>query len=120
MRYRVVLAIPATMSVIASFAAARDFSLNARKVPFISATKLLTRDANLTVVDSGNINVHATNRVAVKIVGNGTIGYAGKPSDVSQTIQGMRVRQAALKHRKIPWRIFRPILSSASRTIRRL
>ena len=87
MRYRVVLAIPATMSVIASFAAARDFSLNARKVPFISATKLLTRDANLTVVDSGNINVHATNRVAVKIVGNGTIGYAGKPSDVSQTIQ---------------------------------
>ena len=88
MRYRVVLAIPATMSVIASFAAARDFSLNARKVPFISATKLLTRDANLTVVDSGNINVHATNRVAVKIVGNGTIGYAGKPSDISQTIQG--------------------------------
>lgn len=54
----------------------------------IDATGLHAKDANLTIVGSGNIKVHATNRLSVKIVGNGNVRHAGSPKDVSQTIHG--------------------------------
>ena len=54
----------------------------------IDSTQLLTKDANLTIVGSGNVNVHATNRLSVKIVGTGKVSHTGNPKDVSQTIQG--------------------------------
>jgi hypothetical protein len=54
----------------------------------VDATGMAARMANITIMGSGHVDLHATNQVAAKIMGTGQIRYSGNPTEVHQSISG--------------------------------
>ena len=54
----------------------------------IDATSLISEKSDIQINGSGNIQVYATNSIAVQINGSGTVKYRGDPKSVNQQING--------------------------------
>jgi len=50
---------------------------------------LTTRNSTVTISGTGNVEVHASDRLDASISGTGSIAYAGNPRTVHQSIQGI-------------------------------
>ncbi len=57
----------------------------------IDAEELEARFAEITIIGAGNIRVHVSDELTVKIVGAGNVQYAGNPKSVRKTVTGAGV-----------------------------
>jgi hypothetical protein len=65
-----------------------DVDINISGSSKIDAVSLISENSHIHVNGSGNIQVYATNSIAVQINGSGTVKYKGEPKSVNQQING--------------------------------
>lgn len=66
----------------------RNLSMQISGSGKINATKLVAKNVNIRLIGSGQVMVHATDKLDTKITGSGSIMYSGNPDNVGQSIIG--------------------------------
>lgn len=50
--------------------------------------KLIAREAEVKIMASGDVEVHAKEKLVASVYGSGEVRYAGSPASVSKTVRG--------------------------------